>query len=343
MSHTGTMRIESSVTSLSWIPSEAVRGVAKLGFTVGPLHYDEPLPDAFDDLEELEAWRAADSFRFGNRIVGWIDVDGDGRVTGHGQDGGGLMGATTLRVGPAAATFTGFLLPVLRPEPEVGADRVTFRQTVGGATGVPAPRPVRHKPFVQYRAPTVWTTLSLTLHTDGRADFAVEGASAFPRHWVYGDDGKLAQKSGITEYKDWFAHSFGDRTPWGDQDSPAMMAEVESALEREMSGVIMRGGGKPKYRKYDDGDTLWSQGDEGSTVALLLDGIVEVVVDGDAVAILGPGALIGERGVLEGGRRTATLTARTPVRIAEARKVELDVDLLTRIADGHRREDQPRA
>ena len=66
------MRIESSVTSLSWIPSEAVKGLSKLGFTVGPLHYDEPLSDSFADLDELEEWRLADRFRFGNRLTAWI-------------------------------------------------------------------------------------------------------------------------------------------------------------------------------------------------------------------------------------------------------------------------------
>jgi hypothetical protein len=333
------MKIESSVTSLSWIPSEAVRGVAKLGFTAGPLHYDDPPPDAIAGMDELETMRQTDKFRFANRLEGWIDVE-DGKITGHGQGGGGLIGSTTLKVGPASATFAGFLLPDRRPDPEVTDTSVTFRQTVGGCTGVPAPRPVRHKPFVQYRAPTVWTTLALTLHADGRSDFKVEGASKFPRHWVYDDDLKLAVKSGIAEYKEWFKHSFGERTPWGDQDSPAHMTEVESALEREMSGVIMRGGGKPKYRKVKQGDVLWEQGSEGATVCLLLDGVLEVIVDGEPVATLGPGALIGERAVLEGGRRTATLRAETPVRVAEARKVELDLDKLAEISQGHRREEQ---
>ena len=36
------MRVESSATSLSWIPSEAVTGVVKTAFTAGVAHYDEP-------------------------------------------------------------------------------------------------------------------------------------------------------------------------------------------------------------------------------------------------------------------------------------------------------------
>ena len=38
------MRIESSVVSLSWIPSEAVTGLPKQFFEVGVTHYDDPPP-----------------------------------------------------------------------------------------------------------------------------------------------------------------------------------------------------------------------------------------------------------------------------------------------------------
>ena len=43
--------------------------------------------------------------------------------------------------------------------PEVGDKWVRFVQTAGGRTGLPAPRRVRHPPFVQWRAPLAWTTL----------------------------------------------------------------------------------------------------------------------------------------------------------------------------------------
>ena len=63
------MRIESSVTTLSWIPSEAVSGMTSLPFEMGVSHYDDPLPDVIDDLEAL---RRADRFRFANELRGWI-------------------------------------------------------------------------------------------------------------------------------------------------------------------------------------------------------------------------------------------------------------------------------
>src|SRR5213083_1867493 len=109
------MKIESQVLSLSWIPSEAVKGVAKLGFEMGPLHYDEPPPDAIADEAHLEEMRLADAFRFGNHLTGWIEVD-DGKITAHGQGGGPVMGSTTLQLGPGAATFAGVLFPDIVPE-----------------------------------------------------------------------------------------------------------------------------------------------------------------------------------------------------------------------------------
>ena len=63
-------RIESSVTSLSWIPSEAVTGVNKAIFGTGFTHYDAPPPDRIGDLEAL---RATDAFRFANHLAAWID------------------------------------------------------------------------------------------------------------------------------------------------------------------------------------------------------------------------------------------------------------------------------
>jgi hypothetical protein len=194
------------------------------------------------------------------------------------------------------------------------------------------------RPFVQYHAPTAWSSLSLTLSASGSVEWAVEGASRFPRHWIYGPDGRLAAKTGMVDFDDWYRDAFGEGTPWGDQDSPALVTAVESALERELSATIMRGG-RPKIRRFAEGSTLVRQGDEGRALYLVLDGVVSVDVDGVEVAALGPGALLGERALLEGGRRTSTLRAATAVKVAEARKVELDLDALASVSETHRRED----
>ncbi len=329
------MRIESRVVAVSWIPSEAVKGAMKAPFELGIAHYDEPLPDVLGDLE---AWRDADLFRVANDLRAWIEVEG-GRITGFGQEGGGVIGSTTMGMAGASATFQAVAYPDLRPEPEVGDGWVRFSQTAGGRTGVPAPRRVAKPPFIQYHAPTAWSTLSLTISADGTTDWDLDGASPFPRHWVYGPDGKLAAKSGLVDFKDWYRTAFGEHSPWGGEDSPALVAEVESAMERQLSRVIM-GEGKPKVRKLKAGAALTTQGEEADSVYLLLDGVIRVVVDGEEIAALGPGALIGERAVLEGGRRTATLIAVSPCKVAEARKVVLDMDKLAEVSEGHRREEK---
>lgn len=333
------MRIASAVTALSWIPSEAIEGMTKMPFEAGVAHYDVPPPEAVEDAATLDALRVADRFRFANRLEAWIDVE-DGTIMsfGYGEASRGHIGATTMKVG-RKVTFEAVPLPDRRAEPEVGDGWVRFSQTGGGRTGVPAPRRVSHPPFVQFRAPLAWSTLSLTLHADGRVEHELAGASPFPRHWVYGPGGRLSHKSGLVDFKEWYRHSFGKHSPWGDEDSPALVAEVESALERELSSSLMRGDRKPEIMKLTEGTVLCEQGRPGDELFLILDGIVSVTVDGTVLAELGPGAMLGERATLEGGVRTSTLTCLSPCRIAAAPADAIDREKLVELRDAHRRED----
>ena len=78
------MRIESSVTAISWIPSEAVKGLPKIPFTMGVAHYDDPPPDV---IEDLDAMRDADAFREANELRAFIEVADDGSITDAGHLG----------------------------------------------------------------------------------------------------------------------------------------------------------------------------------------------------------------------------------------------------------------
>ena len=328
------MRYESSVTSISWIPSEAVEGMIKLPFEVGINRYDDPPPDRIDDAGEL---CRSDRARFANELRAWIEVE-DGRVTGHGYTGHGHIANTKVRLG-RAVTFTAVAFPDRQHEPEVGPGWVRFVQTAGGRTGLPSPRRVSHPPYVQIAAPLAWTTLSLTIHTDGASSHDVVGASAFPRHWIYDAQGRLTHKSGTIDFREWWLNAFGAHTPWGDEDSPALVTQVETALERELSAHIMRVGARPRIRTLGEGDTLVRQGDTGTELFLLLDGVLSVDVDGAPLAQVGPGAVLGERALLEGGARTATLRALTRCRVAAVDGGEIEPDLLQTLAGGHRREE----
>ena len=327
-------RFESSVTAVSWIPSEAITGPSKIPFELGVTHYDQPPPDTLEDLEEL---RTSDRFREANELRAFIEVD-DGRIVNAGHLGQGHIGATTVRVGPAAVRFPAVHLPDIQHEPEIREGSVRFVQTVGGRMGLPTPRPIPHKPFVQFWPSIAWTTLALTLNADGTSSHELVGASPFPRHWIYDDAGTLVEKSATIDFNAWFNHSFGDRTPWGEQDSPAVVAAVESALERSLSGAIMHGGAKPEIRSLKEGETLVRQGQAGTEVYLILDGMFVVEVDDVEVAEIGPGAVVGERASLTNGTRTATLWARTPARVAGVPADALDAAALGSLAATHSRE-----
>src|SRR2546430_428549 len=204
------MRIEKSVTSITWIPSEAISGMPKLPFEIGVAHYDDPPPDKLDDLAAL---RQSDAFREAHELRAWVD------------------------------------------------------------------------------------------------------------------------------FEEWYKTSHGKNTPWGEEDSPALTTAVESDLERELSASIMREGKKLERRNLEQGQALMTEGEEGGELFLLLDGVVDVEVNGDRVAEIGPGALLGERALLEGGKRTATVWATTPIRVAVVPPDAIDESALPELAASHRRED----
>jgi hypothetical protein len=337
------MRVEACGASVSWIPSEAVTGFMKAGFATGLSRYDQAPPGELGSaarlLTTLEELRDRDVFRFANRISAWAEFDGD-QVLDFGQEGAIVMGATQVRVGKLGATFPAVALPDLRPEPQIGPGWVKFSQTSGGRTALPLPRAISRPPFFRLQAPVVWTTLTLTLRSDGSGVVGLEGASPFPRHWVYGPEGTVALKAGVADWAAWVGQPSWKRTPWGEEDSPVLVTLAETALERELSMLMMHGAAKPRIRVLAAGQVLAQQQDPGSSLYLVLDGVVSVSVNGEVLGELGPGAVLGERAVLESGVRTASLTAVTKLRVAEVAGADIDRTALARLAAGHHREER---
>ena len=322
------MRIESSVTSLSWIPLGAVEGFNRLSFGLRVAHFDPPPPEELGDLDELVT---SGRVRFANRLEAWVEVR-DGGIVDAGQSGGGRVNVTKVGYGPASIAFTPVVLPDLRPEPEIGPGWARFVQTTGGQTGFPTPRRVRHEPYVQIGGPVTWSTLALTIHADGRSEPRLVGASSFPRHWIYDHTGRLIAKSGFIDHDTWWREAFGTHTPWGAEDSAPIVTAVESALERQLSVAVIDA--KPRFRRLQAGRTLVQQGEQGQELFLLFDGVLQVEVDGKAVTQVGPGAILGEMALLHEGRRTATLRAVTPCRVAVVPRDRIDREAVEEIAKG---------
>ena len=158
------MRIASSVTAISWIPSDAIEGMPKLPFELGDVRDDEPPPDRLEE-GDLERLRAEDRFREANHLAAFIQVE-DGDIVGHEYEGTGLVGLTTFSLGITDVTIPGVAFEVLRQEPDIDEDSVRFVQTAGGRPGSRR-RGGYGKTLRPYYSATAWTTLALTIRADG--------------------------------------------------------------------------------------------------------------------------------------------------------------------------------
>jgi Cyclic nucleotide-binding domain len=306
------VRVESSVTAITWLPFAALDALPNmpLGFAVA--HYDEPPGERLGDLDRL---READAFREANELRAWIEVE-EGVIVAHGRDGRGVFAGVGLEVGPQHVAFPAVEFPAIRPEPEIADDTARFTQTVGGRIGLPAPRPVPGEPYFHFGSALAWTTLELVLRVDGGAEGRLVASSPFPRHSVYDEAGRLIGEHGLRSFEGWYRESFGEETPWGDEGAPELLAAIEARLEEELTRIALASNAKLPRRRLELGETLVRQGEPGDDMFLLLDGHLDVEIDGEIVARVGAGAVLGELAVLEGGRRSATLRAARSCRVA---------------------------
>ena len=67
----------------------------------------------------------------------------------------------------------------------------------------------------------------------------------------------------------------------------------------------------------------------------------EAEVDGEVMAEFGPGAVLGERALIEDhGKRTATLRAVTKCKVAVAARSDIAPESLAELSESHRKEDE---
>jgi hypothetical protein len=321
------MRHEATATCLSWIPPTAVEGVFSLPFGLGVAHFDKPPPD---ELLEVEALLAADAIRFANQLHAWVEVK-DGQITSHGSSGSGRLGSTTVRLASRGLTFAAVALPDLVPPPEVHRDRVRFTQTAGGHTGAPVPRAVPHRPFWRMAAPIAWSTLAMTLHADGSSAVEIAAASPFPRHYLYGSDGRLTHKTALIRYKDWIRQSALECTPWEGVDQAVPVAPVRGAAERSLADAILVSG---KYHQHDlsEGALLSERPIADTEVHVLLDGLLLIEVDRQPALEAGPGAIFDPSARTSYSRQHVTVRATTACRLAVLPRAQLDSRALLGVA-----------
>jgi CRP/FNR family transcriptional regulator, cyclic AMP receptor protein len=69
-----------------------------------------------------------------------------------------------------------------------------------------------------------------------------------------------------------------------------------------------------KEVEFPTGKEIARQGESGIGFHMIVDGQAEVSVDGTSHGTLGPGSYFGEMSLLDGGTRSATVTAKTDLR-----------------------------
>lgn len=127
--------------------------------------------------------------------------------------------------------------------------------------------------------------------------------------------------------------ALGEEAAATDQELKELKAStLFSSFERETLVEIIA---STELRSYDEGDIIVTEGEEGSSLFLIVGGTVKVFTRTDdgkniALAELGPGDFFGEVSLLTGRPRTATITART-----EVTAIELDRASIDRIANDH--------
>ena len=86
----------------------------------------------------------------------------------------------------------------------------------------------------------------------------------------------------------------------------------EGLTDRELEAVAHAA----KERRFDTGDTVVVEGEGGVGFFVVADGTARVEVSGSRRGTIGPGASFGEVALLdEGGRRTASVVAESPLRV----------------------------
>jgi CRP-like cAMP-binding protein len=77
-------------------------------------------------------------------------------------------------------------------------------------------------------------------------------------------------------------------------------------------------------RALEPAGVLCCEGDMGDDTYVIVDGVLQISVRGEAIATLGAGEIVGEQALLNHGRRNATVTALTHVTllVIDAREVD---------------------
>jgi CRP-like cAMP-binding protein len=96
------------------------------------------------------------------------------------------------------------------------------------------------------------------------------------------------------------------------------LPELADAPDKE----LVRLAGLFEEVDYSNGSVLMREGDIGREAFVIVEGEVAVTLGTKTLAIVGPGEVVGEMALMDGGPRSATVTAITDVRTLVASRLD---------------------
>jgi len=72
---------------------------------------------------------------------------------------------------------------------------------------------------------------------------------------------------------------------------------------------------KSEARSFEPGERIFNQGEPGKTMYVVIEGEVELLINGQLVEKVKPGGVLGEMGLIDTSPRSATAVARTGCRL----------------------------
>jgi CRP/FNR family transcriptional regulator, cyclic AMP receptor protein len=88
----------------------------------------------------------------------------------------------------------------------------------------------------------------------------------------------------------------------------AVFADLDEGQRKCVAGAC-------REMDIGEGSTLTEEGEFGYAMFAVSEGTADVIKDGELIRTLGPGDVFGEIAVFFGGIRTATVVARTPMKL----------------------------
>jgi CRP-like cAMP-binding protein len=84
-----------------------------------------------------------------------------------------------------------------------------------------------------------------------------------------------------------------------------MADEVSFSLFRNADNV----------QEFKEGDTIFEAGDQGDVMYAVVEGELEVLLNGKVIETCGPGGIVGEMAIIDSKPRSATVKARTDCKL----------------------------